>query len=113
MSILHIRFTAFLHATVSAIFILLALCNATLHAQTVQWASQVLSFSSRVKIDGRSWIGGKWTHEYAPEQVLGKPNKCPADGDSPCAWAGSSDNEFFGGQGEHIKVGYNKPMQIQ
>ncbi len=72
------------------------------YAQDVQWASEVLSFSSQVS-----------AKEYAAAQVLGKPNKCPASGDSPCAWYGRSDGEFNGGGEERIKVGYTKPMQIQ
>jgi outer membrane protein OmpA-like peptidoglycan-associated protein len=84
-----------------------------LFGQTVQWASEVYSFSSRKKIQGRSWINEKWTKEFGPEQVLGKPNKCPADGDSPCSWIAGSDEEYFGGRAERIKVGYEKPMQIQ
>ncbi|MEP7233762.1 MAG: OmpA family protein [Ignavibacteriota bacterium] len=70
-------------------------------AQEVQWAHQVLSFSSE--------IGPK---EYSAAQVLGRPNKCPATGDSPCAWFGKSD-AVFGGREERIKVEYEKPMQIQ
>ncbi|MDP4220806.1 MAG: OmpA family protein, partial [Bacteroidota bacterium] len=70
-------------------------------AQEVQWASEVISVSSQIG-----------TKEYSAKQVLGKPNKCPAAGDSPCAWYGKSDG-FFGGREEHIKVGYKKPMQIQ
>src|SRR5690349_13530869 len=67
----------------------------------VQWANEVISFSSQV--------GSK---EYSAEQVLGRPNKCPASGDSPCAWVGKSDGQF-GGKEERIKVSYKKPMQIQ
>ena len=69
--------------------------------QEVQWASEVISYSSQAG-----------TKEYSAQQVLGKPNKCPASGDSPCAWFGKTDG-IFGGKEEHIKVGYKKPMQIQ
>ena len=71
------------------------------YGQEVQWANEVLSVSSQ--------MGPK---EYSAQQVLGKPNKCPASGDSPCAWFGKSDG-LFGGKEEHIKVGYKKPLQIQ
>jgi OOP family OmpA-OmpF porin len=71
-------------------------------AQSVQWASEVLNFSSQLG-----------TKEHAAKQVLGRPSKLPAEGDSPGAWVGRSDNEFFGGREERIKVGYKKPMQIQ
>jgi len=102
-----------IRAVVFLFCLTLVLISVTAYAQNVQWASEVLSFSSRIKIEGSSWINGRWTHEYSPEQVLGKPNKCPANGDSPCAWIGGSDREYFGGGAEHIKVGYKKPIQIQ
>jgi outer membrane protein OmpA-like peptidoglycan-associated protein len=70
-------------------------------SQEVQWASEVLNFSSQIG-----------TKEYSAKQVLGKPNKCPASGDSPCAWFGKSDG-LFGGREERIKVGFEKPTQIQ
>jgi OOP family OmpA-OmpF porin len=70
-------------------------------AQDVQWASELLSFSSQFSVK-----------EYSAAQVLGKPNKCPSSGDSPCAWLPKSDGRFGGGE-EHIKVGYAKPMAIQ
>ncbi len=88
--------TRFLFSTV-VLLIIISDCS----AQEVQWASEVLSYSSQV--------GAK---EYSAQQVLGKPNKCPASGDSPCAWFGKSDG-LLGGREERIKVGYEKPMQIQ
>ncbi|MEI8135514.1 MAG: OmpA family protein [bacterium] len=84
----------------SVLFIVTELSTA-LYAQNVQWASEVISVSSEV---------GK--KEYSAKQVLGKPNKCPAEGDSPCAWVGASDG-VYGGRAERIKVGFKKPMQIQ
>ncbi len=71
------------------------------YAQEVQWASEVIKFSSQV--------GEK---EYSAQQVLGRPNKCPASGDSPCAWIGKNDRLGGGGE-ERITVGYAKPMKIQ
>ena len=81
--------------------ILLLVLASSAYSQEVQWASEVISFSSQIG-----------TKEYSAQQVLGKPNKCPASGDSPCAWLGKSDG-IFGGREERIKVGYKKPMQIQ
>src|SRR5476649_780563 len=81
-------------------FLLIAFASVAC-GQEVQWASEVISVSSQVG-----------TKEYSSQQVLGKPNKCPASGDSPCAWFGKSDG-LYGGREEHIKVGYEKPMQIQ
>ncbi len=76
------------------------LFSGDLAAQQVQWASSVLGFSSQ-----------KGTKEYSAQQVLGKPNKCPATGDSPCAWLPASDPDF-GNFEEWIKVGFDKPMKI-
>src|SRR5688572_243141 len=71
------------------------------HAQEVQWASELLSFSSQ-----------KASVRYSAKQVLGKPNKMPATGETPCAWAGKYDGPM-GGSEEKLKVGFKKPMQIQ
>src|SRR5437773_2301832 len=71
------------------------------YAQEIQWASEVLSFSSQLS-DAR----------YSAKQLLGKPNKCPANGDSPCAWSSKEDALYGGGEGR-IKVSFKKPMQIQ
>ncbi|HYM21058.1 MAG TPA: OmpA family protein [Candidatus Kapabacteria bacterium] len=87
--------------TAFASIIILVLACSTLQAQDVQWASEVISFSSQFG-----------TKEYSANQVLGKPNKCPASGDSPCAWVAKNDAAFGGGEA-HIKVGYNNPMKIQ
>ena len=76
------------------------LCAVTAFAQDVQWASEVISFSSEVS-----------PKEYSAKQALGRPNKCPSTGDSPCAWVSKSDGRA-GGE-ERIKVGFAKPMQIQ
>lgn len=70
-------------------------------AQDVQWASEILSFSSQ-----------KSAPRYSAKQVLGKPDKLPAGGESPCAWAGRYDGAL-GGSEEKIKVGFKKPIQIQ
>src|SRR5579872_6974387 len=83
----------------SCTFLLIAISDC--FGQEVQWASEVISFSSQIGIK-----------EYSAQQVLGKPNKCPASGDSPCAWFGKSDG-LYGGREERIKVGYETPMQIQ
>jgi OmpA-OmpF porin, OOP family len=84
-----------------AIILLVSLAR-TVTAQTnehVQWASEVLDLSSEVRKTGEKG--------YGADQALGKPNKCPAPGDSPCAWApaGNSGEEW-------IKVGFERPMKI-
>jgi len=67
----------------------------------VQWASSVISYTSQLG-----------TKEYSARQLLGKPNKCPDAGDSPCAWAAAHDGPDGGGE-EHLKVGYARAMYIQ
>ncbi|GAB3339244.1 hypothetical protein GCM10027299_52040 [Larkinella ripae] len=49
-------------------------------AQQVLWASSVVGFSS----EGR---GEAYTQQYRASQILGKPNRLPQVGDSPCAWS--------------------------
>lgn len=80
---------------------LFVLISTPVFAQHVQWANQILGFSSE-----------RGTKEYSAKQVLGKPNKCPATGDSPCAWiplTGPNDGPVE----EWIKVGFDRPMKIQ
>jgi outer membrane protein OmpA-like peptidoglycan-associated protein len=82
----------------------------TIRAQQVQWASTLLGFSSEKSVEVTP---GKFSlHQYHAEQVLGKPNKCPATGDSPCAWLPAADFDQ-GTQEEWVKVGFDKPMKIQ
>jgi OOP family OmpA-OmpF porin len=75
--------------------------SSTLFAQEVQWATEVLSFSSELS-----------TPRHSVQQVLGRPDKCPASGSSPMAWAGKADRDYSNSE-ERIKVGFAKPMQIQ
>lgn len=66
-------------------------------AQTVQWASKVLEFSSEM------------THaQYSAQEALGKPNVMPYGGQNPSAW--TPDRK---GRKEFIKVGFERPMHIQ
>jgi OmpA-OmpF porin, OOP family len=67
------------------------------NAQTVEWASKVLEFSTELT-----------NGQYSANQVLHKPNVLPAGGESPSAWAPSK-----AGKDEFIKVGFDKPMKIQ
>ncbi|HEY6172775.1 MAG TPA: OmpA family protein [Candidatus Kapabacteria bacterium] len=91
--ILSLRFAGFITAVLAF--------SSTLFAQEVQWATEVLSFSSELS-----------TPRYSVKQVLGRPDKCPASGDSPMAWAGKADRDYSNSE-ERIKVGFAKPMQIQ
>lgn len=70
----------------------------------VQWASKVIGVSSEY-----SDVDRAQSPENKAEQVLGKPNKIPAYGYSPCAWSPAKpDNP----EGEWIKVAFDKPMKI-
>ena len=77
-------------------FILSAIITIS-HAQTVQWASEVIGFSSR-------YSDTKWS----AQQVLGKPNTMPQGGQGECSWVpDNKEKEVW------IKVGFEKPMQIR
>src|SRR5690606_31082518 len=66
-------------------------------AQNVQWASEVLEFSSQLS-----------DKQYSAQQILHKPNVLPNTGESPNAWTPRNPNSI-----EFIKVGYENPMPIQ
>jgi outer membrane protein OmpA-like peptidoglycan-associated protein len=71
----------------------------------IQWASKVIGFSSEFKN-----IDKPQTNQYRAVQVLGKPNKLPAIGQSPVAW---SPERQSNPDSEWIKVGFEKPMNIE
>ena len=50
------------------------------------------------------------TQAYSAKQILGEPNKYPAVGDSPVAWAPSFEDVS---DERYIKVAFQKPMPIQ
>jgi outer membrane protein OmpA-like peptidoglycan-associated protein len=66
-------------------------------AQTVQWASKVVGFSSELT-----------PIQYSAQQALGQPNVLPAGGQNPGAWTPDKPKRT-----EFIKLGYSTPMQIQ
>lgn len=68
-----------------------------LRAQEVQWATKVIDFSSELT-----------PVQYSARQVLGKPNVLPAGGQSPNAWVPDKPKRK-----EFLKVGFDKPMQIE
>ncbi|MBC7921507.1 MAG: OmpA family protein [Ferruginibacter sp.] len=86
-------------------FFLLWLTSAagSVRAQGVQWASEVLDFSSE-------YHDPKYTKEFRAGQVLGRPNKLPQFGSSFCAWSPASRGDTLG---EWIKVGYRTPMPVR
>ncbi len=67
------------------------------NAQIVQWASEVVEFSSELT-----------PIQYSAQQVLGKPNALPAGGENPSAWTPERANKK-----EFIKVKYSNPIQIR
>ncbi|MCI0750748.1 MAG: OmpA family protein, partial [Flammeovirgaceae bacterium] len=67
------------------------------NAQTVQWATKVIEFSSELT-----------PVQHSAQQVLGLPNVLPAGGQNPSAW--SPDKP---GRKEFLKLGYDKPMSIR
>lgn len=72
-------------------------------AQQIEWASAVSGFSSESAEAGLA-------KPFGAQQVLGKPDKLPAAGESPCAWrTATPDNP----QGEWIKVTFARAINVQ
>ena len=77
------------------LFISLITLNAS--AQTVNWASKVLGFSSeRTEPINQG-------PQYRAMQVLGTPNKLPQTGESVCAWSPSGVSETPQRQGAEFR----------
>lgn len=72
-------------------------------AHVVQWASEVIAFSSEDQSEPNN-------KRYKAVQVLGKPNKLPAGGRSAVAWAPASEENP---DGEWIKVAFENPQKIR
>jgi OmpA-OmpF porin, OOP family len=66
-------------------------------AQTLQWASKVIEFSSELT-----------PVQYSAEQALGKPDVLPAGGQSPNAWSPDKPKRK-----EFLKLGFAKPIAIR
>lgn len=74
-------------------------------SQDVQWASELLGFSSEFEYK-------KDPKQYRAKLVLGKPSVTPSnmiDKTSPCAWAPATENNE---NPEWIKVGFKTPIQV-
>lgn len=69
----------------------------TSNAQVVQWASQVIEFSSELT-----------PVQYSAQQALGKPDVLPAGGQSPSAWAPDKPKRK-----EFLKLGFARPINIR
>lgn len=77
--------------------LLLFAFSGQLQAQEVQWATKLIEFSSELT-----------PVQYSARQALGKPNVLPSGGQSPNAWTPDKPKRK-----EFLKVGFDKPMQIQ
>jgi len=66
-------------------------------AQTVQWATKLIQFSSQLS-----------SNQYSAQQALGKPNVLPGGGESPNAWVPDKP-----GRKEFLKVGFDRPINIR
>ncbi|WP_345271215.1 OmpA family protein [Nibrella viscosa] len=72
-------------------------------AQPIHWASQVVDFSSESK-------GEPFSQQYRATQVLGRPNKLPNLGESPCAWSPANPESPAE---EWIRVRFDKAVAIR
>jgi len=77
--------------------LLIFIAHSFTYAQVVQWASEVISFSSELT-----------PIQYSAKQALGKPNVLPAGGQNPNAWAPDKPN-----RSEFLKLGFANPISIQ
>ncbi|MCU0392021.1 MAG: OmpA family protein [Thermoflexibacter sp.] len=97
------KYVKYFFSIISFIIYSLAISYVALaQSDSVQWAAKVIAVSSEYLTDPPS-------PQYRAIQILGKPNKLPATGSSPCAWSPASED---GRKDEWIKVGYTTPMPI-
>lgn len=66
-------------------------------AQEIQWASELIEYSSQLS-----------PYEYSATQVLGKPNVLPEAGDNPNAWLPNRPDDT-----DFVKVGFANPIKVQ
>ncbi len=79
------------------LLIIFCIISGLASAQNVQWASEVIEFSSELS-----------PMQYSATQALNKPNVLPHGGENPNAWTPKNPNRV-----EFIKVGFANPMIIQ
>jgi outer membrane protein OmpA-like peptidoglycan-associated protein len=79
------------------IFLLSFVAIINVNGQSIQWASEVLEFSSELT-----------PIQYSAQQILGKPNVMPAGGENPGAWTPDRANKK-----DFIKVGFETPINIR
>lgn len=76
---------------------ILCIISGFVSAQNVQWANEVIEFSSELS-----------PLQYSANQALNKPNVLPNGGENPNAWTPKNPNRV-----EYIKVGFQSPMIVQ
>lgn len=76
---------------------LLTFLTTLAQGQKVQWANEILDYSSQFGV-----------RQYSVNQVLGNPNVLPNLGASPNAWSPKKKSKK-----EFVKVGFNYPTKIQ
>ncbi len=79
------------------LFVIFCIISGSLAAQNVQWASEVIEFSSELS-----------PLQYSANQALNNPNVLPNGGENPNAWTPKNPNRV-----EFIKVGFQSPMIVQ
>lgn len=83
----------------SSFFLLLAITG---FAQKIQWASEVLEFSSE-------FIYDKYPSQYTAQQILGEPSIIGDGQSSPCVWSPAKQDEGI----QYIKVGFAEKQEIK
>ena len=83
--------------------LLLILITNSCFSQTVQWAKNVIGFSSE-------YVNADLPLQYNAVQILGKPTRYPIFGSTACAWSPSKEDNPAS---EWINVGYETPINVQ
>ena len=86
------------------IFFLLVVTALSCYSQSVQWAKQVIGFSSE-------YNNANLPLQFNAIQILGKPTRFPAFGSAACAWSPATEDNAT--SLEWIHVGYETPMHVQ
>jgi OmpA-OmpF porin, OOP family len=81
----------------SVILSTLILTSALSYAQSVQWATKVIEYSSQLS-----------PGQYSAQQALGMPNVLPAGGENPNAWVPDKPNRR-----EFLKLGFDRPANVR
>ncbi len=85
-----------------ATIIIILFTSIASRAQTIQWASEVLEYSSHMVYD-------KFPEQYVANQILGKPSGVSDNIASPCVWAPKSQNDGA----QYIKVAFPQQQLVK